>query len=180
MKNFKKVGSKEKLAVSKSSNFYKVPSYRGFEEGYGEIDHLLRYPHTKVPKILEDNILLLNRIAGSADEMASFINILKRDWFAMMGNYEEIIDTTNNPYNTSDLGVSGTSFFTIGVHSKKLVDQHGEAIQKIGGTAIQVVNRHGDAIKILGDAAINVVNKHDQALKSLQKSLDTSQSQKTP
>lgn len=163
-----------------------------FEEGYGEIDHLLRYPHTKVPKILEDNILLLNRIAGSADEMASFINILKRDWFSMMGNYEEIIDTknkeieeltrkieltemkapdkkslleivgnikkhnTNNPYNTSDLGVLGNSFFTIGEHSRKLV------------------NRHEEAIKQLADTALHVVNKHDQAIKSLQKSLDNS------
>ncbi|MEK4510145.1 RelA/SpoT domain-containing protein [Paenibacillus sp. FSL K6-2524] len=50
-----------------------------FEEGYGEIDHLLRYPHGEVPKIIELNLLLLNRIVGSSDEMASFLNMLKEN-----------------------------------------------------------------------------------------------------
>lgn len=39
-----------------------------FEEGYGEIDHRLRYSHTEIPEILKSNILLFNRIVGSADE----------------------------------------------------------------------------------------------------------------
>jgi ppGpp synthetase/RelA/SpoT-type nucleotidyltranferase len=51
-----------------------------FEEGYGEIDHLLRYPHNNVPDVLAANLLLLNRMAGSADEMASFINLLRISW----------------------------------------------------------------------------------------------------
>ena len=45
-----------------------------FEEGYGEIDHRLRYSHVEIPEILKSNLLLFNRIAGSADEMASLIN----------------------------------------------------------------------------------------------------------
>lgn len=48
-----------------------------FEEGYGEIDHLIRYPHNNVPIVIGENLLTLNRIAGSADEIASFINSLK-------------------------------------------------------------------------------------------------------
>ncbi|MGL4773937.1 MAG: RelA/SpoT domain-containing protein [Clostridium sp.] len=47
-----------------------------FEEGYGEIDHQLRYSHTEIPEILKSNLLLFNRIVGSADEMASLINAL--------------------------------------------------------------------------------------------------------
>ena len=47
-----------------------------FEEGYGEIDHRLRYSHVEIPEILKSNLLLFNRIAGSADEMASLINDL--------------------------------------------------------------------------------------------------------
>ncbi|MGL4451897.1 MAG: RelA/SpoT domain-containing protein [Sarcina sp.] len=47
-----------------------------FEEGYGEIDHRLRYSHEKIPEILKSNLLLFNRIIGSSDEMASLINIL--------------------------------------------------------------------------------------------------------
>lgn len=67
-----------------------------FEEGYGEIDHLLRYPHNQVPEVLALNLLLFNRIAGSADEMASFINLLKKSWTDMENNYESIIKEKNS------------------------------------------------------------------------------------
>ncbi|WP_066895144.1 RelA/SpoT domain-containing protein [Clostridium nigeriense] len=51
-----------------------------FEEGYGEIDHRLRYSHVEIPEILKSNLLLFNRIVGSADEMASLINDLSKEW----------------------------------------------------------------------------------------------------
>ena len=50
-----------------------------FEEGYGEIDHRLRYSHVEIPEILKSNLLLFNRIVGSADEMASLINELSKE-----------------------------------------------------------------------------------------------------
>lgn len=62
-----------------------------FEEGYGEIDHQLRYSHKKIPEVLASNLLLFNRIAGSADEMASLINMLNKNWCEMKQNYENII-----------------------------------------------------------------------------------------
>lgn len=49
-----------------------------FEEGYGEIDHQLRYSHEDIPELLGQNLMLLNRIAGSSDEMASLINMLSQ------------------------------------------------------------------------------------------------------
>lgn len=49
-----------------------------FEEGYGEIDHQLRYTRDEIPQVLALNLLLLNRIVGSSDEMASVINLLNR------------------------------------------------------------------------------------------------------
>jgi len=67
-----------------------------FEEGYGEIDHQLRYPHGQVPEVLALNLLLFNRIVGSADEMASFINILKKNWTATEERYESIIKDKND------------------------------------------------------------------------------------
>ena len=53
-----------------------------FEEGYGEIDHRLRYSHIEIPEILKSNLLLFNRIVGSADEMASLINDLSKEWIS--------------------------------------------------------------------------------------------------
>lgn len=51
-----------------------------FEEGYGEIDHQLRYSLNEIPELLEQNLMLLNRIAGSSDEMASLINMLSKSF----------------------------------------------------------------------------------------------------
>lgn len=59
-----------------------------FEEGYGEIDHQLRYSLSEIPKILEQNLMLLNRIAGSSDEMASLINSLSKSFNEIENRYE--------------------------------------------------------------------------------------------
>jgi len=48
-----------------------------FEEGYGEIDHQLRYPNDIKNVLLTEQLLVLNRIAGSADEMANTIRKTK-------------------------------------------------------------------------------------------------------
>jgi ppGpp synthetase/RelA/SpoT-type nucleotidyltranferase len=66
-----------------------------FEEGYGEIDHQLRYSHDEIPEVLRLNLLLLNRIVGSSDEMASLINMLNRNWTEMEGRYERVIENKN-------------------------------------------------------------------------------------
>lgn len=66
-----------------------------FEEGYGEIDHQLRYSHSQIPEVLELNLLLFNRIAGSSDEMASLINLLNKNWTEMEEKYENIIEQKN-------------------------------------------------------------------------------------
>jgi ppGpp synthetase/RelA/SpoT-type nucleotidyltranferase len=66
-----------------------------FEEGYGEIDHQLRYSHSEIPEVLALNLLLFNRIAGSSDEMASLINMLNRNWTEMENKYERIIESKN-------------------------------------------------------------------------------------
>lgn len=62
-----------------------------FEEGYGEIDHRLRYSHDEIPEILQSNLLLFNRIVGSADEMASLINNMSKEWGSKELAYQKII-----------------------------------------------------------------------------------------
>lgn len=47
-----------------------------FEEGWSEIDHKIRYPHDMENPILADYLVIFNRLAGSADEMGSFVNSL--------------------------------------------------------------------------------------------------------
>ena len=66
-----------------------------FEEGYGEIDHQLRYSHKDIPELLGQNLMLLNRIAGSSDEMASLINRLSK-------SIQEVENKFNTKINEKD------------------------------------------------------------------------------
>ncbi|MGL4107632.1 RelA/SpoT domain-containing protein [Clostridium sp. LP20] len=66
-----------------------------FEEGYGEIDHLLRYSSNDIPELIKTNLLLFNRIVGSADEMASLINNLSKNLIENNNKYEAIIKKQN-------------------------------------------------------------------------------------
>jgi putative GTP pyrophosphokinase len=47
-----------------------------FEEGWSEIDHRVRYPRQSNNPYLASYIILFNRLAGSADEMGTFIESL--------------------------------------------------------------------------------------------------------
>jgi putative GTP pyrophosphokinase len=48
-----------------------------FEEGWSEIDHLLRYPSHAHDPLLAGSLALLNSYAGNADDMAMFIRRLR-------------------------------------------------------------------------------------------------------
>ena len=74
-----------------------------FEEGYGEVDHQLRYSLKGIPEILEQNLMLLNRIAGSSDEMASLINMLSKSFNDTEKRFKNKIEEKNKKiYNFKD------------------------------------------------------------------------------
>jgi len=47
-----------------------------FEEAWSEIDHKYRYPGNSTDPLMTEYLVLFNRLAGSADEMGSFIRTL--------------------------------------------------------------------------------------------------------
>jgi len=49
------------------------------EEAWSEMDHRIRYPYSGDAPALSPYLLLLNRLLGSADEMGSFIKLLKKE-----------------------------------------------------------------------------------------------------
>ncbi len=49
-----------------------------FEEGWCEIDHQMRYPSGESDSLLAQFLVIFNRLAGSADEMGSYIKVLQR------------------------------------------------------------------------------------------------------
>jgi len=50
-----------------------------FEEGWSEIDHRLRYPNNQDDVLVGQLLAILNRLAGSADEMGSFVCLLRNE-----------------------------------------------------------------------------------------------------
>lgn len=51
-----------------------------FEEAWSEIDHNIRYPDHAHYTLLDDLLQLLNKFTGNADELASLIRILSREF----------------------------------------------------------------------------------------------------
>ncbi len=49
-----------------------------FEEGWSEIDHQVQYPRLSTDTYLADFLTIFNRLAGSADEMGTFIKALSQ------------------------------------------------------------------------------------------------------
>lgn len=47
------------------------------EEAWSEIDHIIRYPYVKGENALAPYLVFLNRLLGNADEIGSFIKVLK-------------------------------------------------------------------------------------------------------
>lgn len=60
-----------------------------FEEGWGEIDHNIVYPHFMDDEMLRDYSKLLNRLSGLADEMSSFFRRMKAEKEHFDRFYEE-------------------------------------------------------------------------------------------
>lgn len=62
-----------------------------FEEAWSEIDHRLRYEYGADSPLLNQYLFIFSRLAGSADEMASFARYLKSELEGSVGRQEEAI-----------------------------------------------------------------------------------------
>lgn len=81
-----------------------------FEEGWSEIDHTLRYPDHSEDKDLQSVLTLFNRIAGSADEIASFTLNLKKSvekTSAAISQYRQEAEEYKKERDTSFEKISG-------------------------------------------------------------------------
>src|SRR6266850_4942975 len=71
-----------------------------FEEAWGEIDHLIRYPYGVRAESTRSGLVLLNRLAGSADETASFVRDNYHQWERLAVEREEAMA----PFGAADVG----------------------------------------------------------------------------
>jgi len=62
-----------------------------FEEGWSEIDHRIRYPYNTSNDLYNQFLLILNRLAGSADEMGTFIRNLELKFYRDEADFKKKI-----------------------------------------------------------------------------------------
>lgn len=60
-----------------------------FEEGWSEIDHKVRYPSSSSNELIDYLLLVMNRLAGSADELGSFTKKLRLHMLESRWDYKE-------------------------------------------------------------------------------------------
>lgn len=70
-----------------------------FEEAWSEIDHRIRYPYQVNNPILSNYLEIFNRLAGSADEMGSYIRFLNNQLVDMENKYTKEIHQKNSIIN---------------------------------------------------------------------------------
>ncbi len=68
-----------KMQLTKSVTIAELQVRTLFEEGWSEIDHKVRYPYATGDHLLSEFLVIFNRLAGSADEMGTFIKLLAQE-----------------------------------------------------------------------------------------------------
>ena len=66
-----------------------------FEEAWGEIDHRVRYPHEQDNELLVRLSSILNRLAGDADELASYMRYFRIRDKRRQREYQRQLDAKN-------------------------------------------------------------------------------------
>lgn len=66
-----------KSKPAKKTFYIEVQTRTIFEEAYSEIDHHVTYPYDTNNFVINQFLMILNRLAGNGDEMGTFLQILK-------------------------------------------------------------------------------------------------------
>lgn len=61
-----------------------------FEEAWSEIDHLVRYPNNTNNELLNTYLLIFNKLAGCADEMGTFLMVMKASLAQLQNERSEL------------------------------------------------------------------------------------------
>lgn len=80
------------LVETKPSYIAEVQVRTIFEEAWSEIDHKIRYPYDLDNKLLNQFLVVFNRLAGSADEMGSYVQLLKKELYIREAKHLEILE----------------------------------------------------------------------------------------
>lgn len=72
-----------------------------FEDAWSEIDHLVRYPNNTGNELLNNYLLMFNRLSGCADEMGTFLMAMKTNLAQMQQEHDGLIREVENLRGTN-------------------------------------------------------------------------------
>ncbi|MBT2626101.1 hypothetical protein J7I81_12105 [Bacillus sp. ISL-32] len=134
-----------------------------FEEGWSEIDHRLRYPYNTDDNTLTNQLLVLNRLAGSADEMVDSIketldkfNQLKtkeKEAEQQINELRETIEQTNLEKPQKDTILGGLAKINDDLRASLTIPQKIKNLDSNWLENVQIVDGFGKVIKDNLDSA---------------------------
>lgn len=74
-----------------------------FEEAWSEIDHSMKYPYDLNNKIIAPYLIMFNRLAGSADEMGSYVKFLKNQIIELENNHKNEISNLQTQIDNMEI-----------------------------------------------------------------------------
>jgi putative GTP pyrophosphokinase len=92
-----------RVRATRDEHVVEVQTRTIFEEGWSEIDHRFHYPYAVHSPILGEFLAIFNRLAGSADEMGSYVAALKRELDVRETKYRQAVDQLSRAIAKSNL-----------------------------------------------------------------------------
>lgn len=109
-----------------------------FEEGWSEIDHVVRYPDELNLDLLNGYLETFNRLAGAADEMGSYVKRLKTE---LQNNMKAGLDEAAQLQQELDQDVDTLELDP--EKKKEFKDRYSEKLSKITGRVTPIVTSRG-------------------------------------
>lgn len=131
-----------------------------FEEGWGEIDHKIRYPNFSDNKLISYFLTVFNRLAGNADEMGSFVKLLTEELSSIQSAKDNIqslqvdIGSTLRPPNQNG-GIG--SILSSSNQNSEIVIRHGQ-LDSSNKLNLDLINTTLDKAKIDIEHFYNTLN----------------------
>jgi ppGpp synthetase/RelA/SpoT-type nucleotidyltranferase len=116
---------------AKTNYFAEIQIRTIFEEAWSEIDHTIRYPYDQDNPIFGQFLMILNRLAGSADEMGTFVQVLKKHLETQESSHkkaiiekDKLISELERKIKESKLEKSDMEYLTGGLEKLKKFNPH--------------------------------------------------------
>lgn len=133
-----------------------------FEEGWSEIDHTLRYPDHSNDQDIQSILTLFNRIAGSADEIASFTLRLRQSIASSKASIENYQKDANKYKNERDASFSKIESLLQELDKHKSKGNHQqELIEQLRQELASMQNRDTAITPVVQIASTPAANQSD-------------------